>query len=268
MRFLRYPGGKQKLLSFLAQYLPFCDEIEGTYVEPFVGGGSVFFFIQPQKALLADLNKELIDLYKGIRNSPHRIWQIFEAFPSGKKSYYDIRDKSTGGSFLSYRAARILYLNRTCFKGMWRHNAAGNFNVGYGGEERRWVITHNSLVEVSKVLRRATIVQADFASTLDKVSDGDFLFLDPPYKPGKMALTESHYINGTFPFEDQERLAAKLKQTSERKKIKWLMTNSCHPRIRELYEGYHCIDIPRGTSETIGVFTDDSKEILISNYLS
>ncbi len=266
MKFLRYPGGKRKLLSFLSGYLPKPDQFTGIYVEPFVGGGSVFFHVYPQKALLADLNKELIDLYKGIRNSPHKVWEIFKAFPSGRESYYRIRNESTKEKLLSYRAARILYLNRTCFKGMWRHNVAGNFNVGYGGEERRWVITHDSLIEVSKALKRATIRESDFRGILDTVSDGDFLFLDPPYKPGEMDLTETHYINGTFSFKDQAVLADKLRQITKNKNVKWLMTNSSHPRIRELYKGFNIVDVPRGTSGMIGVFTDDANEVLISNY--
>lgn len=267
MKFLRYPGGKQKFLSFLSEYLPSWDKIEGTYIEPFVGGGSIFFYIQPTKAVLADLNKELIDLYKGIRNSPHKVWQVFKDFPSGKKNYYYIRDTNSSNRLLSYRAARILYLNRTCFKGMWRHNAAGNFNVGYGGEERRWVITHANLIEVSQTLKKAAITQADFTSTLDTVSDGDFLFLDPPYKPGEMDLVEAHYINGTFLFEDQKRLAVKLKQITQSKNIKWLMTNSAHPEILGLYKGFNVRNIPKGTSGNIGILTNDAKEVVISNYL-
>ncbi len=129
------------------------------------------------------------------------------------------------------------------------------------------MITHDSLIEVSKVLKEATIRESDFKEILDTVSDGDFLFLDPPYKPGKMDLTEAHYINGTFSFEDQEVLADKLRQTTKNKNVKWLMTNSSHPKIRELYEGFNIVDVPRGTSGIIGVFTDDANEILISNNL-
>ncbi len=268
MKFLRYPGGKRKLISFLSYYLPNAYEIEGRYIEPFVGGGSIFFFIQPLSALLSDLNKELIELYKGIRNSPHKVWEIFQEFPEGRKNYYMIRDQDLKDKSLSYRAARVLYLNRTCFKGMWRHNAYGNFNVGYGGEDRRWVITHESIKEVSQILRNAKIEQADFESVLDCVDDNDFLFLDPPYKPGEANLVESHYFNGVFSFTEQVRLANKLKEITKKKKIKWLMTNSSHPNIRELYADFHVSDVPKGTSGIIGVFTNDAKEIVISNYLS
>ncbi|MBC8234540.1 DNA adenine methylase [bacterium] len=87
MKFLRYPGGKGGLLSFLSNYLPKRENIRGKYVEPFLGGGSVFFHVLPQKALLADLNKELIDLYKGIRYAPHKVWETFKLFAGGKENY-------------------------------------------------------------------------------------------------------------------------------------------------------------------------------------
>jgi len=97
-------------------------------------------------------------LFRGIRNYPHRVWETFVGFPSGKDAYYKTRDEEYEDESLYYRAARTLYLNRTCFKGMWRHSPSGNFNVGYGGEERRWVITHDSVVELPKRLRKATLV--------------------------------------------------------------------------------------------------------------
>ena len=243
MRFLRYPGGKRKLLDFLSNYLPKGDEIKGTYVEPFVGGGAIYFYIEPVRAILADLNQDLIDLYDGIKKNPIEVWQIFESFPSGKTSYYRIRDDDASAQkSLEYRAARILYLNRTCFKGMWRHNASGNFNVGYGGEERRWVITQDSLIQVSNALKNTKILQADFEKTLDSVSDGDFIFLDPPYKPGKKELDHAHYLNGSFSFSEQKRLAQKLIQITRDKNIRWLMTNSSHLEIRNLYKEFNILD--------------------------
>ncbi len=266
MKFLRYPGGKRKLLSFLVNYLPRNGDIKGKYIEPFVGGGAVFLFVQPEHAILSDLNRELIDLYKGIRNYPHKVWETFESFPRGKKAYYKIRDEDLNGKHLSYRAARILYLNRTSFKGMWRHNMQGDFNVGYGGEERRWVITHEDLIELSKRFKRAKIVHSDFGVVLDQAAEGDFVFLDPPYKPGEREMQKEHYINGKFSFEDQIRLSKKLQEVSKNKKVTWLMTNSSHPDIRKLYEDFNILKIPKGTSNVVGVITNNSKEILISNY--
>jgi len=266
MRFLRYPGGKSKLLSFLVNYLPEKDKIKGKYIEPFVGGGAVFFHIKPEQALISDLNKELIDLYKGIRNYPHKVWEIYSSFPSGKKEYYEIRNVDDRKKPMYFRAAKTLYLNRTCFKGMWRHNSKGNFNVGYGGDERRWAITHKNIIQLSKLLKETSIDSHDFNKALKNVDNGDFIFLDPPYKPGEKEMDHGHYINGKFTFEDQERLANTLREISSKKKIKWVMTNTSHDSIKNLYKDFIIRPIPKGTSNTVGVFTENSNEVLISNY--
>lgn len=266
MRFLRYPGGKSKLLVFLVNHLPDNKRIKGTYIEPFVGGGSVFFHIKPKLAIISDLNRELITLYKGIKLYPHKVWDAFETFPSGKAAYYNVRDKDIKGKPLYYRAARTLYLNRTCFKGMWRHNSNGNFNVGYGGEERRWVVTHESIVELSKIFRKADILNADFESVISNASKCDFIFLDPPYKPGEKDLNELHYCNGKFLYEEQIRLAETLKSLPKSKRIQWAMTNSSHKDILKLYKDFKITKIPFGTSNKPGIQTKVSGEVLITNY--
>ncbi|MPM20763.1 Modification methylase DpnIIA [bioreactor metagenome] len=266
MKFLRYPGGKAKLLSYLITHLPEGNEIKGTYIEPFVGGGSVFFHMSPQKALISDLNTDLISLYRGIKLYPHKVWEVFESFPSGKDAYYKIRNTPTDGKKLYYKAARVLYLNRTCFKGMWRHNSNGDFNVGYGGEERRWVITHQNIVELSRIFRKTEIKNCDFEEIILSSSKNDFIFLDPPYKPGMKDLHELHYSNGKFLFEDQIRLAETLKKLPKSKNIRWAMTNSSHREIIKLYKGFNISRIPFGTGNKPGIHTRNSNEVLITNY--
>lgn len=265
MKFLRYPGGKSKLLYFLTDFLPKPGEIGGTYIEPFVGGGSVFLFMNPSKAIISDLNKDLIDLYKGIKLYPHKVWEIFCQFPEGKEAYYQIRGAEYKTKPLYFRAARTLYLNRTCFKGMWRNSPNGDFNVGYGGESRRWVVTQKNILELSKAFKQAEIVNCDFDKTLGRVSNGDFVFLDPPYKPGEKEMKDKHYANGRFSFQEQIRLAHKLKSL-EKIDFKWMMTNSDHPDILDLYNGYCIRKVPFGTSSNVGIFTENSKEVLISNF--
>ncbi|HCT30218.1 MAG TPA: DNA adenine methylase [Bacteroidales bacterium] len=266
MKFLRYPGGKTKMLSYLVNHLPNKEEIKGTYIEPFVGGGSIFFYMNPNKAIISDLNKELISLYKGIKLYPHKVWETFESFPSGKLGYYEIRDNNYEEKPLHYRAARTLYLNRTCFKGMWRHNNNGNFNVGYGGEERRWVITHQNIIELSHIFRKAEIMQNDFEKVILGASKNDFIFLDPPYKPGEKDLYELHYSSGKFLFKEQVRLSETLKSLPKSKNIRWAMTNSSHKDIIDLYKDYNVKLIPLCTSDKPGIQTKKSNEVLITNY--
>ena len=266
MKFLRYPGGKSKFISFLIKHLPNSQDIKGTYIEPFVGGGSIFFYMNPANALISDLNSELITLYKGIKLYPHKVWETFESFPSGRFSYYKIRDKITKGKPLYYKAARTLYLNRTCFKGMWRHNNNGKFNVGYGGEERRWVITHENIIELSKIFRKAEILSNDFEDVILNAKRNDFIFLDPPYKPGEKDLNELHYSNGKFLFSEQKRLSETLKRLPKSKHIRWAMTNSSHKDILRLYKEFNIEKIPLGTSNKPGIQTKNSNEVLITNY--
>lgn len=266
MRFLRYPGGKGRQLSFLTKFLPKKEGITGRYLEPFVGGGSVFLYLQPRTALISDLNKDLVELYKGIRNYPHKVWEAFWSFPPGKEAYYTIRDSEFTSRPLHFRAARTLYLNRTCFKGMWRHNQNQDFNVGYGGESRRWVVTHQNIIDLSRIFRRASIECSDFEDTLLRAQNGDFIFLDPPYKPGKKEMGTAHYINGRFGFDEQIRLATKIRETSSRAEVRWLMTNSSHPDICDLYSGFNFRTIPQGKSNRPGILTRNNNEVLISNY--
>jgi DNA adenine methylase len=262
---LRYPGGKQRQLPSFFHLLPSRDEIAGRYIEPFVGGGAVFFSISPRKATLSDVNQELIDLYRGIRWAPRKVWSVYRSFPSTKTAYYRIRDQSTGNVGLIQRAARTLYINRTCFKGMWRHNSNGDFNVGYGGQDRRWVISEEDLLAVAKQLKGVILKTCDFEEVVNEAQQGDFVFLDPPYRPGGRQLVHGHYQFGTFDFADQQRLATSLKRASKRGVI-WAMTNSCHPDVLALYGDCETILLPKGTGQEIGHIVDASGEALIRSH--
>lgn len=265
LRFVRYPGGKNRLLPSIIPHLPTRENIKGRYVEPFVGSGSVFFCINPKNAILSDTNKELIELYRGIKNSPEKVWSFFARFPNTKKYYYQTRDTEVKKRTLSYRAARILYLNRTCFKGMWRYNLNGEFNVGYGGQDRRWAIDEENLIEVSKRLRNVSFKTKDFEEIIDSCSRDDFLFLDPPYSAGKKNTIDLHYGINQFKFEDHQRLAKSLKRAS-RRGVKWAMTTSSHKDIQELFSGFDFHPIAMGIGNRPGILSKNSGEVLIKNY--
>lgn len=265
LNFLRYPGGKQRILNDLIPHLPLRESISGKFVEPFVGGGAVFFAFNPREALLADINPELIDLYRGLRRCPVKVWKKFCMFPATKEAYYNIRNSEVKGLDLASRAARTLYLNRTCFKGMWRHNANGQFNVGYGGQDRRWVICKDTLIEVSKRLKCATLKKGDFKKIINMCSEEDFIFLDPPYRPGEREMVHDHYVYGKFSYDDYERLAKVLEQASHRG-VQWAMTTSSHPDVLSLFHGNQVIKLPRGTGRSPGILTNNSGEVLICNY--
>lgn len=264
VKFIRYPGGKQRLLGFILPHLPMAKDIKGHFVEPFVGSGSVFFAIKPDKAKLSDINPELIDLYKGIKKFPLKVWNYYKNFPSSKKGYYKVRDKKVKINDLAYRSARILYLNRTCFKGMWRHNSIGKFNVGYGGQDRRWVINQTDLVDISSRLSNVKLECSDFEKIIESCTKDDFIFLDPPYKPGEKEIAHEHYTFSKFKYEDYERLSNVLSEATN-KGISWAMTISSHSDILTLFDGFS-YKLKKGTGKKPGILTNKSGEILICNY--
>jgi DNA adenine methylase len=264
LTFLRYPGGKQRHLCYFAHFLQNSDISWKRYVEPFLGGGSVFFFIEPEKALLSDKNQELINLYHGIRDFPEEVWEKYKKFPNTKRGYYSIRSWNPEDLDVPTKAARTLYLNRTCFKGMWRHNANGEFNVGYGGQDRRWAICEENLKEVSERLGHAEIRCDDFENIIKKCSKGDLLFLDPPYRPHEREEFNDHYGFGQFEFQEQQRLANTLIRAS-RKGVKWVMTNSNHQDILDLYDVFFHYHLEKGTGKSIGKITGNSGEVVIHN---
>lgn len=263
-RFLRYPGSKRRMLAFLVQYLPVAEDISGYYAEPFLGSGAVFFSINPMRAILADINPDLITLFKGLRIHPLEIWQNYCEFGDTKEDYQTVRDEYRPDT-LAEKAARILYLNRTCFKGMWRTNMNGNFNVGYGGQDRRWVIDNQNLVEVSNYLTHAIILCSDFEDIIESRIEGDFLFLDPPYRPGEMELVNEHYVGRSFCYSDHKRLGNSL-QSAKKRGVRWAMTTSSHPEITRLFRSNYAIDLPHGTGKIPGVLTTNSGEVLITSY--
>ncbi len=242
------------------QYLPKRSEIKGRLVEPFVGSGAVFFAINPRKALLADLNTELIDLFRGIRRHPDEVWRRFSAFPSSKEGYYEVRAIDHDSLDLAGKAARTLYLSRTCFKGMWRHNSSGQFNVGYGGQDRRWAICGESLSEVSRRLTSSSLRCCDFEETIGECTEEDFLFLDPPYKPGQKEIFNDHYSWSRFRFADHARLASVLGKVTERG-VRWAMTTTSHPDVLRLFSGVRTMPLPRGSKAKAS-----SGEVLMFNY--
>ncbi len=165
---------------------------------------------------------------------------------------------------LAFRAARTLYLNRTCFKGMWRHNANGEFNIGYGGQDRRWVICEETLIEISKRLKHASLKCGDFEEVIDACQEDDLIFVDPPYRPGEREMVHAHYTYSKFSYYDHQRLAKALERASERG-VEWAMTTSSHPDILSLFPKNQIIPLPRGTGRRPGILTNNSGEVLICN---
>lgn len=229
--FIKWAGGKTWLLNLRQDIFP---SEYNQYFEPFIGGGSVFFHLQPQRAILSDVNEELIETYTALRDEAELVIHQLEIHQhnNSKEYYYRIRDYEPRTPV--EKAARMIYLNKTCFNGIYRVNKAGKFNVPYG-TERELNFDKEKLRRCSELLMNANIYCQDFQETIDLSQNGDFIFCDPPYA----VIDENNRFIGynaeQFKWEDQERLAMSLLQAKNRG-VLIMMTNVDHPRVRRLYE--------------------------------
>lgn len=231
---LKWAGGKTQLLKELTERLP---RGYNKYIEPFFGGGALFFHLLPSNAIIADSNPELINLYQCIKKNPHKIITLLSTYENTKDFFYSLREKVFEELNPIEAAARTLYLNRTCFNGLYRVNKSGHFNVPYGNYKNPRICDEENIIAVSNALKTATIVLGDYLDVLNKYAKkGDFIFLDPPYIPISDNSDFKRYTKDQFHDEDQEKLAEEVKRL---KKIGAfvILTNSNHPDIYSLYEG-------------------------------
>lgn len=224
---LRYPGGKSKLAVQIADLLGNCQ----TYVEPFLGSGAVFLEMHRRgayrNALLADSNRDLIRMYRMVRDQPHAVIEAFKEWPQDEQTYYRVRDAAQ--EFTSVQlAARELYLNRLCFNGLYRKNLKGNFNVPWGHFKKHRPLDEGNLLRVSHALENTTLLDVAFSDVINMAGDGASLYCDPPYHGGFTQYT------GTFDWNDQNRLHDDLCLAHERG-VKVVASNSWEPEIVELY---------------------------------
>jgi len=231
--FLKWAGGKRWLFESGQYSLP---DFPGRYIEPFLGGGAAFFENRPQNAILSDANSRLIELYVAIRDQPELFKKHLHhhAREHCHDYYYRVRGKKCRKPVT--RAAQFLYLNRTCWNGLYRENLKGQFNVPIGTKQTV-IFDTDDFGEWSSALQGTQIVNRDFEETINEAKPGDFLFVDPPY-------TVRHNMNGfvkynqnIFAWEDQIRLRDALKRAS-RRGVSFAMTNADHESIRELYAGF------------------------------
>lgn len=231
--FLKWAGGKRWLVNRPEFKLP---AYTGKYIEPFVGGGAVFFFHNPNSAIISDANPRLIETYRGIQLDWRAVVRVLELHQERhcREYYYEIR--SAIFTELSERAAQFLYLNRTCWNGLYRENLRGDFNVPIGTKSSV-IFETDDFNAISRRLSTATILNEDFESVVARARCGDLLFIDPPY-------TVAHNLNGfvkynqnIFSWEDQIRLRDSLQAASDRG-VRIVATNAAHSSIRELYRAF------------------------------
>ena len=233
--FLKWAGGKGRLI---AQYKPYLPTTCQTYYEPFLGGGAIFFHLQPTQAVISDINPELVNVYTCIRDDHEAVIAQLNshAHQHCQDYYYQIRAQEP--SIPTQRAARLIYLNRTCFNGLYRENSKGKFNVPMGRYKNPKICDRDLLHEVSAALQNTQIYKQPFAKILDLAqSDQDFVYFDPPYHPISSTSTFTAYSRGAFTAAKQDHLAQVFTVLAKRG-IPVMLSNSDCPFIRELYKDF------------------------------
>ena len=230
--FLKWAGGKRWLFSEEQLSLP---AYSGRYVEPFLGGGAVFFYVQPREAMLSDANRRLMELYAVIRDDAEELEAHLRrhARLHSRDYYYEMRRKRLRRPMT--RAAQFLYLNRTCWNGLYRENLRGEFNVPIGTKQTV-VFESDDFAAWSSALAAATLASGDFEAVIDEAGEGDFVFVDPPYSVKHNANGFIKYNQSIFAWEDQVRLRDALGRAVARG-VSFAMTNADHESIRGLYAG-------------------------------
>ena len=243
--FLRWAGSKQKLLPDLVRFLP---ETIGTYFEPFLGAGSMYFLLQPVSAVLSDACQPLIETYESVRDNPSAVLKLLNKMDVlDKDYYYEVRASRPRGRH--QRAARFLYLNRACWNGLYRVNKRGEFNVPYGAPRTASPMDAKNLRACSFALaeHRTTLRVGDFEDSLVDAKEGDFVFLDPPYVTGHNNNGFVDYNERLFSWEDQNRLASVARRLVDRG-VFVLVTNAAHDDVIRLYQGFRSQPIVRSST--------------------
>lgn len=269
MPFLKWVGGKRQLMNDIEPLLP--TKIS-TYYEPFVGGGAVFLTTQPNKAVINDYNAELINVYETIRDNVEDLIEDLNLHENEAEYFYSIRmlDRQEGFDELSpvKRASRVIYLNKTCFNGLYRVNSSGEFNTPFGRYKNPNIVNETVLRAVSNYLNtnNITFMSGDFEDALRGIRKGAFVYLDPPYDPISKSSNYTGYTEGGFNEDQQIRLRDVCRKLDE-KGIKFLLSNSATPFIKEIYADFEIVEV--GASRQINSVASkrgEVKEVLVRNY--
>lgn len=259
--FVKWAGGKQALANSLSRFFP---RTFRKFYEPFLGGGSVLLTVRPNEAVVSDLNDWLVDSYHAIRDDWQRVASVLDTFPNTRPDFLRIRGIDPASLDLFTRAAQFIYLNKTCFRGLFRVNRMGRFNVPYGEYQRAYYDAVN-LSKVSAALRRVEFRTGDFELSLHDVTPEDFIYFDPPYYKLGGYSDFNRYTKGQFREQDHFRLAALCRELDERG-IKWAMSNSDTAFIRMLYDGFGIQEIENRREINLRSQDRTVTELMIANY--
>ncbi|WP_298839738.1 DNA adenine methylase [uncultured Clostridium sp.] len=266
---LKWAGGKRQLLSEISKYIP-----KGikNYYEPFIGGGAVLFHLQPKRATINDFNSELINVYTVIRDNLEELIIDLQKHRNEEEYFYNTRGLDRTPEFDTLtniqKASRIIYLNKTCYNGLFRVNLSGEFNTPFGKYKNPNITNDIALKAVSKYLNEnnITFLNGDFEEALHGIRKGSFVYFDPPYYPISDSSSFTGYTLDGFSKKDQERLK-KLCDKLTKQGVKFLLSNSSAPFILELYKDYNIEFVKANRNiNSNGAKRGEINEVLVSNY--
>ncbi len=262
--FVKWAGGKKQILSRLLHYKP---THFNRYIEPFVGGGAFLFELNFMEGLINDSNEELIICYEIIRDYPEELIRDLKKHVNTAEYFYEIRRQNSSELTKIERASRLIYLNRTCYNGLWRVNQKNQFNTPFGKYTNPKIVNSQLIIEVSTFLKKVKIYCMDFEKfLLENAKEDDFIYLDPPYHPISKYSDFKRYTKDFFGLEEQKRLAFIFKKLHE-KGCKLLLSNSYSDFILESYKDFNIVIID--ARRNINKNPDGRgliKEVLIKNY--
>lgn len=267
---LKWVGGKRQLLDKL---IPLFPKRIIRYCEPFVGGGAVLFELQPKRAYINDINPELINVYEVIRDNVDELIEELAKHKNESKYFYEVRDwdrnKEKYNSLSKVeRASRIIFLNKTCYNGLYRVNNAGEFNTPFGHYKNPNIVNAPVLRAVHNYFKEADIqfTSIDYAEVLATLDRGTFVYLDPPYDPVSSSSSFTGYAKGGFNRDEQIRLRECCDDLT-RRGIKFMLSNSATDFIKEQYKDYRIITIQAKRSvNSVASKRGNVDEVVVTNY--
>ncbi|MCL4137818.1 UNVERIFIED_CONTAM: hypothetical protein GTU68_018386 [Idotea baltica] len=265
--FVKWVGGKTQLLPELLKRVP---QSFDTYYEPFIGGGALFFALQPRKAVLSDLNNELIDCYNTIRSNVEPLVFALGKHIHEEAYFYQLREQDRSEEYSSWsridKASRLLYLNKTCYNGLYRVNSKGQFNTPFGSYKNPRIVDAENLRACSQILANTELRCCSFEESLANTQKGDFVYIDPPYVPLSDTAYFTSYSKDGFGPDAQRRLRDTCIEL-DKKGVFFLASNSSTDFVQELYSQFKI----EGVQASRAINSKASKrgkieEFLISNY--
>jgi DNA adenine methylase len=259
--FIKWAGGKTRYATQLVAAAP---PFTGRYWEPFMGSAAVFFELRPAKAVLSDANPELVACFQAVAAEPEAVMARLDAMVNTPEQFDLVRRQDPTGLDTIERAARVIYLNKTAFRGLWRVNRRGGFNAPYGAYDRPYY-RRETLLEASQALAGADVRLCDFADALGEAAAGDWVFLDPPYLPEGGFADFKRYTSGQFRNADHERLAAEMHEAS-RRGVLLTMTNSDTDATRHIYAGFRWTRMATRRDINLRAAARASFDLVLTNY--